>query len=192
MLRFHTAGESHGQGLIALVQGLPAGVEIDLDFLNRELRRRQGGYGRGGRMKIETDTAEILAGVRRGKTIGAPVALLIRNKDWENWKDILPVESTTAEDQRKLTAPRPGHADLAGCLKYDLHDARYILERASARESAARVAAGAMAKMLLAHFGIEVWSHVVAVGSAKLTRAVTWEEIKAAAHQEEVLLRCAD
>src|SRR5882724_4825649 len=193
MLRFHTAGESHGQGLIALVQGLPAGVEVDLDFLNRELRRRQGGYGRGGRMKIETDTAEILAGVRRGKTTGAPVAMLIRNRDWENWKDILPVEaSQAAEGQRSLTAPRPGHADLAGCLKYDLHDARYILERASARESAARVAAGAMAKMLLAHFGIEVWSHVVAVGSVKLTRAGTWEEIKSASHQQEVLPRCAD
>src|SRR5260221_700055 len=134
MLRFHTAGESHGQGLVALVQGLPAGVDADLELLNNELRRRQGGYGRGGRMKIETDTAEILAGVRRGKTTGAPVALLIRNKDWENWKDILPVEARPGEeDQRKLTAPRPGHADLAGCLKYDLHDARYVLERASAR-----------------------------------------------------------
>src|ERR1017187_5327893 len=122
-------------------------------------------------MKIETDTAEILAGVRRGKTTGAPVALLIRNRDWENWKDILPVEANAAsEEQRKLTAPRPGHADLAGCLKYDLHDARYILERASARESAARVAAGAV----------------------KLTRAVSWEEIKAAALQDDPVLRCAD
>ena len=184
MLRFHTAGESHGQGLVALVQGLPAGIEVDLDFLSRELRRRQQGYGRGGRMKIETDTAEIWAGVRRGKTTGAPVALLIRNRDWENWKDILPVEANAAsEEQRKLTAPRPGHADLAGCLKYDLHDARYILERASARESAARVAAGAMAKMLLMRFGIEVWSHVVAVGSVKLAREVSWDEIKAAALQ---------
>src|ERR1017187_105463 len=135
-------------------------------------------------MKIETDTAEILAGVRRGKTTGAPVALLIRNRDWENWKDILPVEANAAsEEQRKVTAPRPGHADLAGCLKYDLHDALYILERGSARESAARVAAGAMAKMLLMHFGIEVWSHVVAVGSVKLTREVSWDEIKAAALQ---------
>jgi chorismate synthase len=193
MLRFHTAGESHGQGLVALIQGLPAGVEVDQDFLGRELHRRQQGYGRGGRMRIETDTAEIWAGVRRGKTTGAPVALLIRNRDWENWKDILPVEANPAsEEQRKLTAPRPGHADLAGCLKYDLHDARYILERASARESAARVAAGAMAKMLLARFGIEVWSHVVAVGSVKLTREVGWEEIKAAALREDPVLRCAD
>src|SRR6266404_3621882 len=193
MLRFHTAGESHGQGLVALVQGLPAGVEVDQEFMNRELRRRQGGYGRGGRMKIETDTAEILAGVRRGKTTGAPVAMLIRNRDWENWKDILPVEaSQAAEGQRSLTAPRPGHADLAGCLKYDLHDARYILERASARESAARVAAGAMAKMLLERFGIEVWSHAIAVGSVRLTKEVTWDEIKAAALQEDAVLRCAD
>ncbi len=193
MLRFHTAGESHGQGLVALVQGLPAGVEVDLDFLSRELQRRQQGYGRGGRMKIETDTAEIWAGVRRGKTTGAPVALLIRNRDWENWKDILPVEANPAsEEQRKLTAPRPGHADLAGCLKYDLHDARYILERASARESAARMAAGAMAKMLLMRFGIEVWSHVIAVGSVKLTRGVSWDEIKAAALQNDPVLRCAD
>jgi chorismate synthase len=193
MLRFHTAGESHGQGLVALVQGLPAGVEVDQDFLNRELRRRQRGYGRGGRMKIETDTAEILAGVRRGKTTGAPVAMLIRNRDWENWKYILPVEANAeSEEKRKLTAPRPGHADLAGCLKYDLHDARYILERASARESAARVAAGAMAKLLLMRYGIEVWSHAVAVGAVKLQREVSWEEIKAAALQEDVVLRCAD
>ncbi len=193
MFRFHTAGESHGQGLVALVQGLPAGVEVDLDLLNRELRRRQGGYGRGGRMKIESDSAEILAGVRRGKTIGSPVAILIRNRDWENWKDALPVEAKPgAEDQKKLTAPRPGHADLAGCLKYNLHDARFVLERASARESAARTAAGAMAKMLLRHFTVEIWSHVIAVGSARLARPVTWEEIKAAAQQDEVVLRCAD
>jgi chorismate synthase len=178
---------------VALVQGLPAGVEVDLDFLGHELHRRQQGYGRGGRMKIEKDTAEIWAGVRRGKTTGAPVALLIRNRDWENWKDILPVEANpAAEGQRQLTAPRPGHADLAGCLKYDLHDARYILERASARESAARVAAGAMAKMLLMCFGIEVWSHVIVVGSVKLTRDVSWDEIKAAALQDDPLLRCAD
>ena len=193
MLRFHTAGESHGQGLISLVQGLPAGLEVNLEFLNHQLARRQGGYGRGGRMKIETDSAEILAGVRRGVTIGAPIAVLIRNKDWENWKDILPVEPRPEDgEMREVTAPRPGHADLAGCLKFDLHDARYILERASARESAARVAAGAIAKMLLAHFGIEVWSHVVAVGAAKLTRPVTWDEIKAAALQADPVLRCAD
>ncbi len=193
MLRFHTAGESHGQGLIALVQGLPAGLEVNLEFVNHQLERRQGGYGRGGRMKIEKDAAEILSGVRRGVTIGAPVAVLIRNKDWENWKDILPVEAgPEGGELRELTAPRPGHADLAGCLKYDLHDARYILERASARESAARVAAGAIAKMLLAHFGIEVWSHVIAVGTAKLARPVSWDEIKSASLQADPVLRCAD
>lgn len=194
MFRVSTAGESHGQGLVALVQGLPAGVPVDFDFINCELRRRQGGYGRGGRMKIETDTAEILAGVRRGRTIGAPVAILIRNRDWENWKDALPVEAQEVpeERQRKLTAPRPGHADLAGCLKYNLHDARFVLERASARESAARVAAGALAKLLLRCFGIEVWSHVIAVGSVVLRREVTFEQIREVATRAEPLLRCAD
>src|SRR5512140_2698017 len=125
MLRFSTAGESHGQALVALLQGMPAGIPVDLDFLQSELQRRQGGYGRGGRMKIETDAAEILSGVRRGCTVGSPVAMLIRNRDWENWKDILPVEAREVpeERQRRVTAPRPGHADLAGCLKYDLHDA---------------------------------------------------------------------
>jgi chorismate synthase len=193
MLRFHTAGESHGQGLVALVQGLPAGVEIDFEFVNNELHRRQLGYGRGGRQKIESDCAEFLAGVRRGQTTGAPVAILIRNRDWENWKDILPAEARPAsEEQRKLTAPRPGHADLAGCLKYDLHDARFVLERASARESAARVAAGALAKLLLRIFGIEVWSHVVAVGGARLTREAAWHEIKSAALEADPVLRCVD
>src|SRR5512140_182296 len=194
MLRFSTAGESHGQALIALVQGLPAGIEVDLEFLQNELKRRQGGYGRGGRMKIETDTAEILSGVRRGFTIGSPIAMMIQNRDWENWKDILPVEKADVPEdkQRKVTAPRPGHADLAGSIKYGLHDARYVLERASARESAARVAAGALAKMLLRTFGIEVWSHVIAVGGATLRRAVTFDEIRAAALRDEPMLRCAD
>ncbi len=194
MFRFSTAGESHGQGLVALLQGMPAGVPVDLDFINGELKRRQGGYGRGGRMKIETDTAEILSGVRRGETIGAPIALLVRNRDWENWKDILPVEAREVPEEKKrsLTAPRPGHADLAGCLKYNLHDARYVLERASARESTARVAAGGMAKLLLRQFGIEVWSHVVAVGSVTLRRNVPFDEIHAVATRSEPMLRCAD
>ncbi len=197
MLRYSTAGESHGQGLVALVQGLPAGIPVDLEFINSELRRRQGGYGRGGRMKIETDDAEILSGVRRGQTIGAPVALLIRNRDWENWKDTLPVEAREVpeERQRKLTAPRPGHADLAGCLKYNLHDARFVLERASARESAARVAAGALAKLLLRVFDIEVWSHVIAVGGVVLRAEVSFEQIRDVATRAEPAwsgLRCAD
>ncbi len=194
MLRFSTAGESHGQSLVALVQGLPAGIPIDPSFIDSELRRRQGGYGRGGRMKIETDSAEILSGVRRGQTIGAPVAMLVRNRDWENWKEALPVEAREIpeERQKKLTAPRPGHADLAGCLKYNLHDARFVLERASARESAARVAAGALAKLLLRAFDIEVWSHVVAVGSVVLRKEVAFQQVREVATRAEPILRCAD
>ena len=197
MLRFSTAGESHGQGLVALVQGLPAGIPVDLEFINRELRRRQGGYGRGGRMKIETDAAELLAGVRRGHTIGAPVAMLIRNRDWENWRESLPVEEREIPEsqQRKLTAPRPGHADLAGCLKYNLHDARFVLERASARESAARTAAGALAKLLVRCFDIEIWSHVIAVGGVVLRNPVSFEQIRHVATRPEPAsggLRCAD
>ena len=142
MLRFVTAGESHGQALVAWVSGLPASLPVDVGFINGELHRRQLGYGRGGRQKIEKDSAEIFAGVRHGKTIGAPVAIRIENRDWPNWEKALPVEDTgEIEAERRLTAPRPGHADLAGALKFDLHDARYILERASARETAARVAA---------------------------------------------------
>src|SRR5437660_10189036 len=150
MLRFYTAGESHGQALLAFISGLPAQMPVDIRFINHELRRRQLGYGRGGRQKIEKDTAEIFAGVRHGKTIGAPIALRIENRDWANWEKILPVEEGKEDtDTRKLVAPRPGHADLAGSQKFDYHDARYILERASARETAASVAAGAGGKVLL-------------------------------------------
>ena len=142
MLRFVTAGESHGQALVAWISGLPAGLSIDQEFIQRELHRRQLGYGRGARQRIEKDQAEILAGVRHGRTIGAPVALRIENRDWKNWEKALPVEDTEGAEgsQRTLTAPRPGHADLAGALKFNFHDARYVLERASARETAARVA----------------------------------------------------
>ena len=134
MLRFYTAGESHGQALLAFISGLPAQLPIDVKFVNHELRRRQLGYGRGGRQKIEKDTAEIFAGVRHGKTIGAPIALRIENRDWANWEKTLPVEAGEVDaGERKLVAPRPGHADLAGSQKFDYHDARYILERASAR-----------------------------------------------------------
>ena len=194
MLRFYTAGESHGQGLVAWVGGLPAGIPIDLAFINRELKRRQGGYGRGGRMKIETDQAEILSGVRRSKTTGAPVAIIIWNKDWENWKGALPVEeqADTPEKYKGLNPPRPGHADLAGSLKYNLHEARYVLERASARESAARVAAGALAKLLLMQYGIEVLSHVLAVGSVHSQHSPSWDEIKMLCAKDEILLGCAD
>jgi chorismate synthase len=194
MLRFETAGESHGECLVAMLTGLPAGVPISLDAVNRELWRRQQGYGRGGRMKIETDRAEIVAGVRHSHTIGSPVAIVIRNADWRNWTEALPVEDIDGgEDKRKpVTRPRPGHADLAGAIKYNFHDARYILERASARETAARVAAGALAKALLGEFGIQVLSHVIAVGDVWLERPAGWEEIVALSRKEQVLLGCAD
>src|SRR4051812_28104496 len=194
MLRFETAGESHGECLVATLAGLPAGIPISVDAVNRELWRRQQGFGRGGRMKIETDRAEIVAGVRHSHTIGSPVAIIIRNKDWQNWTEVLPVEDLDgAEDKRKpVTRPRPGHADLAGAIKYNFHDARYILERASARETTARVALGAIAKALLGEFGVEVLSHVIAVGPVRLERAATWDELVSLSRRDEVLLGCVD
>jgi chorismate synthase len=194
MLRFVTAGESHGQALVAWISGLPAGVPVDMEFISRELHRRQLGHGRGARQRIERDQADILAGVRHGKTIGAPIAMRLENRDWKNWEKALPVEdSEGAEDaQRRLTAPRPGHADLAGSQKFNFHDARYILERASARETAARVAAGALAKLLLREFGVTILSHSVAVGHFQLERAATWEEIVAICDNLESPLRCVD
>ena len=194
MLRFETAGESHGECLVALLTGLPAGVPVTVAAVNRELWRRQQGYGRGGRMKIEHDEVEIVSGVRHSETTGAPVALIIRNRDWKNWTEALPVESAPDSDQKKkpLTRPRPGHADLAGAIKYDFHEARPILERASARETAARVAAGALARQFLAAFGIEVLSHVVQVGPVRLEREAAWEEIAQLAQKDEVLLGCVD
>src|SRR5487761_932442 len=194
MLRFVTAGESHGQALMAWISGLPAGVPVDLDFVGRELHRRQLGFGRGGRQRIEKDQADILAGVRHGKTIGAPIALRIENRDWKNWEKALPVEDSDGADdlQRRLTAPRPGHADLAGAQKFNFHDARYVLERASARETAARTAAGAMAKLLLREFGIIALSHTIAVGPVKLERAAQWNEIESVCANLESPLRCVD
>ena len=194
MLRFVTAGESHGQALIAWISGLPAGLPVDFELVNRELHRRQLGYGRGGRQKIEKDRVEALAGIRHGQTIGSPVALRLENRDWQNWEKALPVEDTDGaqEFERKLTAPRPGHADLAGSLKFNFHDARYVLERASARETAARVAAGALAKLLLGQFDIEVLSHVIAVGPVRLERAASWEEIRAICANLDSPLRCVD
>ncbi|PYV80106.1 MAG: chorismate synthase [Acidobacteria bacterium] len=192
MLKFFTSGESHGEALVAFLSGLPAGLEIDLEFVNRELWRRQQGYGRGGRMKIERDAARILSGVRHGKTIASPIAVLLENRDWKNWQQKLPVEEGDPTQHKRVASPRPGHADLAGALKYNFPEARYVLERASARESAARVAIGGLAKLLLRELGIEVLSHVVAVGKANVEREVAWAEIQASCSKDEVLLNCAD
>ena len=192
--RFNTAGESHGKALIALCEGLPAGLPVDLDSINRQMWRRQQGYGRGGRMKIEKDEVEVLSGVRHGKTLGTPVALLIRNRDFENWQDVMAVEPRdflNEKQERKLTRPRPGHTDLAGGLKYDTHDLRDILERASARETAARVAVGALARLLLKELGIEIASHTAMIGGVPTEPIkATWEMISAIA--DESPLRCAD
>ena len=192
MFRFETAGESHGECLVATVTGLPAGIPISVAAIDRELWRRQQGFGRGGRMKIETDRARVVSGVRHSKTIGSPIAIIIENKDWKNWTDVLPVEGDGAGDKKAVTRPRPGHADLAGAIKYDFQDARYILERASARETTARVAVGALAKALLGELGIQVLSHVIAVGSEQLHRAAQWEELVELSKRDEVLLGCVD
>ena len=194
MLRYETAGESHGECLVATLTGLPAGIPIDLSRINQELWRRQQGFGRGGRMRIETDEAHFVAGVRHSKTIGSPIAILLENKDWKNWTDVLPVEDFEGSEEKKkpLNRPRPGHADLAGVLKYNLEDARYILERASARETTARVAVGAVCKEFLRSFGIEVLSHVVAVGEERLQRNASWDELVALRQKEKVLLNCVD
>ena len=194
MLRFETAGESHGECLVATLTGLPAGVPISLAAIDRELWRRQQGFGRGGRMKIETDKAHIVSGVRHSKTIGSPIAILLENKDWKNWTEALPVEDFegSAEQRKRVTRPRPGHADLTGAIKYDFDDARYVLERASARETTARVAVGALAKALLGELGIGVLSHVVGVGEARLERSASWEELVTLSERDEVLLGCVD
>src|SRR5436305_8291850 len=196
MFRFTTAGESHGRALVAVVEGLPAGLAVDVEGINRELERRQWGYGRGGRMKIERDRAEVLSGVRHGLTLGSPVALLIENKDWANWTEVMSVEPRPEGEagegkSRRVKRPRPGHADLAGGLKYGARDLRDILERASARETAARVACGSLARQLLAVFGVEVRSHVVQLGGVpEAPLEVEWGRI--AAIPDDAPLRCAD
>src|SRR5262245_25380751 len=197
MLRFLSAGESHGQALVITLDGMPAGLDVDIDALNAQLRRRQGGYGRGRRMAIESDRAEILAGVRRGKTTGAPIAMLIRNRDWVNWQQTMYVEREMPEGasgskRPEVTRPRPGHADLAGALKYGHEDIRDVLERASARETASRVAAGSLARQLLARFGVRIASHVSSIGDVALPeeRVVSYEEARAI--DDEAPLRCAD
>jgi chorismate synthase len=193
MLRYFTAGESHGESLVGFISGLPAGLSVDQGFLDRELWRRQQGYGRGGRMKIERDTAHILSGVRQGQTIGSPIAILLENKDWKNWQESLPVETGDPAKHKRVASPRPGHADLAGALKYNFPEARFVLERASARESAARVAIGAVAKLFLRELGIEVLSHVIAVGTARVTTPdLPWEQVLFLHNKNEVLLNCAE
>ena len=192
MLKYFTSGESHGEALVAFLSGLPAGLEIPLDFVNRELWRRQQGFGRGGRMKIERDTARILSGVRHGKTIASPISMLIENRDWKNWQEQLPVESGDPKLHKRVASPRPGHADLAGALKYNFPEARYVLERASARETTARVAMGSLAKLFLGELGIEVLSHVVAVGSTRVSNEIKWADIVVSCKREEILLNCAD
>jgi len=197
MLRFLTAGESHGQGLVMTIDGVPAGLHLDIDALNHQLKRRQGGYGRGRRMQIESDRADIWSGVRHGRTTGAPIALLIRNRDWVNWQQTMYVESTMPEGatgarRADVTRPRPGHADYAGALKYGHDDIRDVLERASARETAARVAAGSLARQLLAQFDIQLASHVSAIGDIVVPadRLVTFAE--AAALPDDGPLRCTN
>jgi chorismate synthase len=186
-----TAGESHGPALTVVVEGLPAGLPVDRDLIAADLRRRQGGYGRGGRMKIESDTAEVTGGVRHGRTLGSPVSLLIRNRDHENWADVMSPDPQPPEAARRraLKFPRPGHADLAGALKYLTLDLRDVLERASARETAARVAAAALARMLLRACGIEVRSHVLRIGQVAAPADVAWDGLAAV---EDSPVRCAD
>src|SRR5262249_30364432 len=193
MLRFLTAGESHGPALTVVVEGLPAGLPVDRKAIDADMRRRQGGYGGGGRMKIEPAPVEVLSGIRHGKTLGGPVALLVRNKDFENWKDVMspdPIPPDTPP-RRVLKYPRPGHADLAGALKYMTDDLRNVLERASARETAMRVAAGGLARCLLSAAGIEVRSHVVRIGSAAVAagRPLPWERLDTV---EESPVRCVE
>jgi len=192
MLRYFTAGESHGEALVALLSGLPAGLKVDQSFMDRELWRRQQGYGRGGRMKIERDTAHLISGVRHGITIGSPIAVVLENRDWKNWQESLPVHEGDSAKHKPVTAPRPGHADLAGALKYNFPEARYVLERASARESAARVAIGSLAKLFLRELGMDVLSHVIAVGGTWVEGEIAWERVAALRDQAEVALNCAE
>ena len=197
MVRFLTAGESHGRALIVILEGIPAGLPLDLDAITVDLRRRQGGYGRGRRMAIESDSAQILSGVRAGQTIGSPIAMMIENRDWANWQYTMRVTEEPPPDaggakRAPVTRPRPGHADLAGVAKYGRSDVRDILERASARETAARVAAGAIARQLLAHVGVRLTSHVFTIGAATLPphTVVTFE--RAAALPADSPVRCVD
>jgi chorismate synthase len=195
-LRFLTAGESHGKALVGILEGVPSGFSISSEDVDSELKRRQGGYGRGGRMKIESDHAEILSGVRWGKTTGAPIALLIRNRDWENWKEGMSPEARHAHSIKAVTRPRPGHADLAGALKYNQGDIRNVLERSSARETATRVGLGAVVKKMLSEFGITIGSYVIQIGhrqsGTSISRASAEHLMRAHEKAEVSPVRCHD
>lgn len=201
VLRYLTSGESHGKGLTSIIEGMPAGLEISAEYINNHLARRQKGYGRGGRMEIETDKAEIVSGIRHGKTIGSPISLFVKNKDWENWQDVMSVETIDLTDeliqekmrQKQIDFVRPGHADLYGTLKYQHEDIRNVLERSSARETAARVAIGAICLKFLEEFNISIFSHVTRIASAKLNTIITEENIEQAKTQaENSPVRCID
>lgn len=191
MLRYLTAGESHGKGLVAILEGLPAGLKLSSEDIDRELRRRQAGYGRGKRMEIEKDKVEIISGVRMGRTLGSPIALLIKNLDWENWRQVMMVEDrkVTSQNISPLTHPRPGHADLAGAIKYNFDDLRNVLERASARETAVRVAVGAICRRFLSEFEIRIYSRVIQIGGIRDVHQ--WQPTKASYQIiEDSPLRC--
>ena len=193
VFRFLTAGESHGEALVAVIDGVPAGLAMAEADVNEDLARRQRGYGRGGRMKIERDQVRILSGVRGGATLGSPITLQIANRDWENWKSTMAVSPPAAGvSPKEVTRPRPGHADLAGAMKYGHHDIRNVLERSSARETTARVAVAAVGRRLLAEFGITILSHVIEIGGVRVPAdlAIPWDELRARAEASEV--RCAD
>jgi chorismate synthase len=192
MLRYLTSGESHGPALLGILEGMPAGLAISADYINEQLRRRQGGYGRGGRMKIETDTVQILGGVRHGKTLGSPVGLMIENRDWKNWTTKMSIEAVD-DEVKQVQIPRPGHADFAGAIKYRHRDIRNVLERSSARETAIRVALGGVSLQLLEEFGIRINSHVVRIGSAAADidpETVEWDTINE--QVDDSPLRCLD
>jgi chorismate synthase len=192
MLRYLNGGESHGKGLIAILEGVPSGLSLTAEEINRDLARRQKGYGRGGRMRIEQDRVEFLSGVRKGSTLGTPVTLLVANKDWENWKEIMASEPGPPVTEKVVTCPRPGHADLVGAIKYNHRDIRNVLEKASARETAIRVAIGAVAKKLLAEFNMNVYSYTVEIGGVRASLEGLTSTEEAFQRAEESDVRCPD